>query len=167
MLKKVLAAVFLTTVVSSIYLSIMDSTTPRGIQVGQEVPGFSFRSVAGSADSVSNESSTTIVCLFQSECHHCQRQLKSFESNVDHMLGMKLILLSDEHDLFSKVGGLYPGLQNTDVIRWGIVDRQAFEQIFGVNGTPATYIISEGKLISKFKGEVEFDKIRDVLAQGS
>ncbi len=164
MLKKVLVVLFLTTVVSTIYMRVMNSTRSEGIHVGDGIPYLTFRNSAGAVETVSNDSLKVIVCLFHSECSHCKRQLESFDANIDQMNEVKLILLSDEDDLFMKVKGAYTRLQDTAVVKWGIVDRREFEKIFGKNGTPATYFFSEGgKMISRFRGEVSFARIRELL----
>lgn len=105
-----------------------------------------------------NESTSTILIFFNSECEHCQWEMQEISKKIDQFSQHQLLLASFEPEqeaiAFLKQHGL-----STYFIK------STPEKVIAAftGGVPQTLIYQNGKLAKHFKGEVKIEAILEAL----
>ena len=107
-----------------------------------------------------NESTSTILIFFNSECEYCQSEIKEIGKNIDQFNQHQLLLASFEREE-EAVSFLYEyGLSNHYV-------KSTPDKVLGAfsGGVPQTLIYHQGKLTRHFKDEVKIEAILEALEE--
>lgn len=100
----------------------------------------------------------TLLVYFNSECEHCQWELKQLDANLNALNECNLALFSHEPqeqaDNYLKTSPLGPFYKHAPI-----------ENVMNTfkGGVPQLYIYHNGQLVKHFKGEVKIDAILAVL----
>ena len=126
--------------------------------VGSELPNMKYVNEMGQLDSLKkDEKVNTIVCLFRSDCEHCEYQLDVFNKCIDSLKNTRMILMTGESDeVLARIRAKYGNLSQVNKVSWGSVRLEEFIKLFGRKNTPAIFVFNlKSKLVAKFLGEVK------------
>lgn len=103
----------------------------------------------------------TVIVWFHPECELCCYQLDVINRNINRFYDIRLLLLTDEKELFNKKFIMkWPGLLESSSVKFGIIEKSKFVETFGPVLTPSLFFINHrGILKEKLFGEVKFEKI--------
>ncbi|ELR69721.1 hypothetical protein C900_04698 [Fulvivirga imtechensis AK7] len=101
---------------------------------------------------------TTILIFFNSECEHCQEEIKEVSKNIGELKKYQLFLISYEPENEALAFLSRYNLSNFYLKSSPEKVISAFE-----GSVPQTLIYKKGKLIQHFKGEVKIETILDLL----
>lgn len=124
-----------------------------------ELPSMTVTFVGGGRVNVNELSGKMVLVLFQPDCDHCQREASAIRENLESFTDYKLYFISSsslpELQQFANDYGL-----TSPNIRLGQTSVESIISNFGSIPAPSVYIYSEErKLVQKFNGETEIEKI--------
>ena len=102
----------------------------------------------------------TILFFFNSECEHCQWEMKQVSENISDFENYQILLISYEPE-----NEAISFLDSHNLSQYYL--QATSEKITSAftGGVPQTLIYNEGKLVRHFKGEVKMEAILESLPQ--
>jgi len=128
----------------------------------KEMPDFIFKGMNNESYSLTNidPQKSTIFIYFNSECDHCQYEVKEFKKNIDKFSNTSILLISSEP--ISAIKEFYKtysldSIQNIKVLK---DSADSFYKIFSTRVIPSVFVYNKNKkLVNKFNGEAKIDAI--------
>jgi len=136
-------------------------------KVSPIMPGFRFYDLSGNdfSKATLRENDTAII-YFNSECEHCQYEIKAIKENIEQFANSNIVMVSGESReailAFAKEYELSE-YSNIHVLE----DKDdTFFSTFGSNMVPSIFIYGKNKMLIKhFKGETKISAILKYLHQ--
>jgi thiol-disulfide isomerase/thioredoxin len=107
-----------------------------------------------------NESTSTILIFFNSECEYCQWEMQEIGKNIDKFNQHQLLLVSFEPEQEAITFLNQHGLSD-----YYIKSKPEKVMASFSGGVPQTLIYQDGKLARHFKGEVKIEAILEALRE--
>lgn len=102
----------------------------------------------------------TLVVYFNSECDHCEREVKDFGENLNKFSGIKLVFVSSEPS-----DQAISFLSKYNLNKFHVeTDTEDIINTF-IGGVPQVFVYFDGKLDQHFVGETSVDVIIESLNQ--
>ena len=164
-LKRILIAGYMSLIFVIIGWLFLQARKPEALPIGSLMPNIGFIT-SNSSDSLGWDGiHKTIVVIFSPDCDHCKFQLKRFDNNIEELTNVRIFLLTTDEDFFSGNDiHLWPALESSSNVKWGIVKRGEIKQNFGRLALPSIFLFDEnGALLYKIKGEVMLRVVLDKL----
>lgn len=137
--------------------------TKSNIQQGlKEMPDFTFEDINNRTYSLSNidPHKSTIFIYFNTECDHCQYEVRELKNNINKFSNTSILLISSEPISIIKEFYKNYSLENIQNIKILKDQHDSFYKIFSTRMIPSVYVYNKDKkLIDIFKGETKMDAI--------
>lgn len=106
----------------------------------------------------------TILIYYDSECDHCQNEIKEISTNMDFFKDMDIVFMSSE--LISAIKSFKEKSRQlaSDNIRFTKINKAEADKTFGSLVVPQIFIYgTEGNLVRKFGGETKIGTLLQYL----
>jgi len=158
-MKRIISIVFALIIGLTMGKLLVMALTPPVLPIGAGAPQFEFRDYRDETR-VFQSRDFEIVMFFTTGCEHCIYQLDLLNDNLENFAQAKLYLLTPEKNIeFSK----WKYLNKSPGVIWGTVSMKTIKTHFGSPATPSFYIFRNGRLKSKFYGEVKLERLLEQL----
>lgn len=162
-MKKIILFVVFTIVGLLTYKLFLKIKTKSNIQERlKKMPEFTFEDMNNKSYSFLNidPEKSTIFIYFNTECDHCQYEVKELKKNIDKFSNTSILLISSERiNIIKEFYKTYSleNLQNIKILK-DLAD--SFYKIFSTRVIPTIFVYNKDKkLINKFSGETKMDVI--------
>jgi len=109
---------------------------------------------------VHDNNKKVVIILFNSECDHCQSELKDIRNHVEAFRAVDVLLVSTESLNEIKSFAMQSGLHTYPNFHFANISSENLHTTFGVVLFPHMYIYNTDKsLLKEFKGETKVDAI--------
>ena len=132
-------------------------------QSANDLPIMNITKTDGSRIDVNTLKGNTVLILFQADCDHCQREAKEIREHMSYFKNYSVYFISaDPVTALEKFGNDYNLLSQPNV-HFGSTTVESVLNSFGPIPTPSVYIYLDQRLVKKFNGEVQIEKILQVI----
>jgi thiol-disulfide isomerase/thioredoxin len=104
-----------------------------------------------------------ILIYFNSECDHCQREIKEIEKNVDKFEDEQMIFFSSQSLKEIESFRNQTTLKDHSSVFFEKINVSDLMAVFGNPAQPTIFIYRDGKLMQELKGEIEIPAILKFL----
>ncbi len=120
-----------------------------------QLPEIALTGLDGSAFELRTNKSLVLI-YFNSECDHCQRELKAIRDQIELFSSSSVVLMSSQslEEFASFANGLnFEAFPN---VRFGQIKPEQLAETFGSLALPQIFVFSaDGKLVTLFSGETK------------
>ena len=132
-------------------------------QSQNDLPIMKVTKTDGSRIDVNTLKGNTVLILFQADCDHCQREAKEIREHMSSFKNYSVYFISaDPMTAVEKFGNDYNLLSQPNV-HFGSTTVESVLNSFGPIPTPSVYIYLDQRLVKKFNGEVQIEKILQAI----
>jgi len=128
-----------------------------------DLPLMKVTKTDGSRIDVNALKGNTVLILFQADCDHCQREAKEIREHLSSFKDYSVYFISaDPLTAIEKFGNDYNLLSQPNIY-FGSTTVENVLKSFGPIPTPSVYIYLDQRLVKKFNGEVQIEKILQAI----
>ncbi len=141
-----------------VFLSRPTPTEELRIRLAQ-LPEIVLTGLDGSEFSLPSDKPLVLI-YFNSECDHCQRELKDIREHIELFSSSSVVLMSSQslEEFTSFANGL--NFVNSPNVRFGRIRPEQLAETFGQLALPQIFLFAgNGKLITLFSGEKKASEI--------
>ncbi|MBD3386444.1 redoxin domain-containing protein [candidate division KSB1 bacterium] len=162
-IKRMVSIIFAFIIAFTMGKLLVSVLTPPVLPVGAKAPQFEYKNTHGEKV-IFQSHDFDIVMFFNTACEHCVYQLELLNANIETIAPAKLYLMTPEenyqqHEKFTK----WKHLNTSGRVIWGTTRLKTIKQHFGNPATPSFYIFQDGRLKTKFYGEVKLERLVEML----
>jgi peroxiredoxin len=133
------------------------------VQVKNDLPPMLVATLNGSQVNIHTLKGEVILILFHPDCDHCQREATEIRQHLEAFQKYALYFIStDQKTAIEKFAGEYD-LAGKPNVFFGTTTVQNVIDNFGAIAAPSVYIYSDQQLRNNFNGEVDIQKILQVI----